>query len=826
MPRAPSAVPGCQGAIGSRPDRKLQASCGQMMRCVVLVDIERISDRKIKPRRRKKIAPTSGSAPVPDGRLVAHSPGHRGTWHWYEDHARGTGDLARQFAGAWGGGDLAYRLGRDHDTGKGACAWQDGLIEEATTGRETTRPSHSDAGALLFAKAVGQYPILLPSAGVILGHHTGLSAWSDVRTRLKALTADSREVDEAIRRVAEIMPEILDRACPSAPDWLDPSDQVGVEMFVRMTFSAVVDADRLDTAAHFKPGPHCRPHLDMRDLWERYESRRQAALAERRRSVGSSWLDKLREDVYQEAIKTAARKPGVYRLHLPTGAGKTFTGGGFALHHAALHGLRRVVVAVPFISITEQNAAEYRRLLDPDDGPQVVLEHHSAVNLEALDQHATQSGAAKNMSRARNHPQPGRWTKLAAENWDAPFIVTTTVRLIESLFGNTPAATRRLHRLANSVIVLDEVQALPDALLTPILSGLRELVEHYGVTLVLSSATQPELAALNPWRSDLPQRDIIATPAPLFRRLRRVRYEWRTGSDVTLERIAAEAADHDQALIVVNGTKDANHVHKTWLGNLEKNPGALHLSTRMTGGHRRKTIEAAKQRLAAALDTLLVSTSLIEAGVNLDFPRGYRAKSLPESEQQAAGRVNREGHRPAEDSVMTIFEPRDGLDPRAIYNRCGIAAASRRFGNELAHPDDLDTLRSYYQHRYRLQAGRSSTDLNGATGEAIEALRRDLNYPEVARRMQMIDNEHSLAVVVIRSQLNQNDRQAAQKAVEQLRSGIPTPETYRTLQDHMASIPQHELETAISAGHAAEIVGDLHQWTGPYHPQRGIEPPT
>jgi CRISPR-associated endonuclease/helicase Cas3 len=245
----------------------------------------------------------------------------------------------------------------------------------------------------------------------------------------------------------------------------------------------------------------------------------------------------------------------------------------------------------------------------------------------------------------------------------------------------------------------------------------------------------------------------------------------------------------------------------------------------MTGGHRRETIQATKQRLEEGLDTLLVSTSLIEAGVNLDFPRGYRARSTPESEQQAAGRVNREGKRPVKDSVMTIFDPRDGLNPEVVYNTCAIAAASRRFGDGLADPDDLDVLRSYYQHRYRLQAGQHSKDPNGATGEVIEALRAKLHYPEVAHRMRLIDNEHSVAVVVIRPQLEEETRQAAQKAVDQLRRGLPTPTTYRILQEHMASIPERELELAINAGHAIEVAGDLHQWVGPYHPQRGIEPP-
>ncbi|MEV1007613.1 CRISPR-associated endonuclease Cas3'' [Streptomyces sp. NPDC049881] len=750
--------------------------------------------------------------PVPPGRLVAHSPGHRGTWHWYEDHARGTAERAREFARIWGGGELACRLGRDHDLGKCTCVWQDGLIEENVSGRKAHRPPHKDAGAALLARIAGDQPVLTPFAGVIEGHHTGLSAWADLRVRLKALMADPAEVDEAVSRAARVMPEMLDGTAPTLPSWLDPRDAASVEMLVRMTFSAVVDADRLDTAAHFRPTAPRGADPSMAELWERYEARRRDSLAKRRRDRGESWLDALREKAYQEAIESAAGAQGVYRLHLPTGMGKTFTGGGFALRHAALRGLRRVIVAVPFISITDQNAKVYRDLLDPEHGAPVVLEHHSAVNFEATD---------------RRHSGPKPWAKLAAENWDAPFIVTTTVRLIETMFGNSPSAVRRLHRVAGSVLVLDEVQSLPDDLLTPILSGLRELVQHYGVTLVLSSATQPELAALNPWRNGLPQRDIVADPAPLFEKLRRVTYDWRTGPDVTLGSIAAEAAAHGRALVVVNGTKDAVAVHRAWLGGEEEDPGILHLSTRMTGGHRKEVIGTTKERLASGLPTLLVSTSLIEAGVDLDFPRGFRARSLPESEQQAAGRVNREGNAAAEDSLMTVFEPTDGLRPHAIHNRCGIAAASRRFGDgRLADPDDLDALRSYYRHRYRLQAGTSATDPDGATGEVIEALREKLDFPEVARRMRMIDNEYSVTVVVIRSVLGEDDRRTAREAVEKFRTGVPTPDTFRALRDHMASIPRKELEAALLTGHARGIAGDLHEWTGPYHPQRGIEPPS
>ncbi len=200
----------------------------------------------------------------------------------------------------------------------------------------------------------------------------------------------------------------------------------------------------------------------------------------------------------------------MYRLPAPTGSGKTLAAGGFALHHARAHQLRQVVVAVPFISITEQNADIYRRLLDRSGEPPVVLEHHSGVE---LDDRAG-GGAAR------------WWRRLASENWDAPFVVTTTVQLFQSLFDHRPAAMRKLHRLARSVIVLDEVQALPDRLLLPILSALRTLAESFGTTVLLASATQPSYWELGPFRG-LPVTDVIADPASLHASFRRVRWEWQ-----------------------------------------------------------------------------------------------------------------------------------------------------------------------------------------------------------------------------------------------------------------------------------------------------------
>ena len=269
-------------------------------------------------------------------------------------------------------------------------------------------------------------------------------------------------------------------------------------------------------------------------------------------------------------------EPGVFRLAAPTGSGKTISAGAFALHHAAAHGLRRVIVAVPFLTITEQNAQVYRDLLEaPGTG----------VSSWSITVALTSTGLADG----------GR--KLAADNWDAPFMVTTTVRLFESLFDRRPAAMRRLHRLAGAVIVLDEVQSLPHQMLIPILDGLRTLIRHFGATVVLASATQPDFWYLSPWRDS---RRLRSSPnrQRWCPRLRRVDFDWRLDPDQDLAGLAADAAVSGQAMVVVNTTADARTVFDAWRGTVPAGV-AWHLSTRMCAAHRRRVLAEVRRRLAA-----------------------------------------------------------------------------------------------------------------------------------------------------------------------------------------------------------------------------------
>jgi CRISPR-associated endonuclease/helicase Cas3 len=364
-------------------------------------------------------------------------------------------------------------------------------------------------------------------AAAVDGHHGGLPAVAALKNQLNGADAGMRAGwQEAIERAVAVVPAVRGGPPLAWPAWLDAAhsrDPLVTDLLMRMVFSAVVDADFLDTEAHFRGQGRPGSCIATADLAGRYEQGRMALLAELRSSPADGW----REEVYAQAVAAAAGPGGMYRLPAPTGSGKTLAAGAFALHHARIHRLRHVVVAVPFISITEQNAQVYRRLLDRPGEDPVVLEHHSGADLDE-----------------RGHRGPW-WRRLAAENWDAPFVVTTTVQLFQSLFDHRPAAMRKLHRLARSVLVLDEVQALPDRLLLPILSALRMLAECFGTTVLLASATQPAYWKLTPFHG-LPVTDVIADPKPLYTRFRRVRYEWQLAPKPTLGQVARQAAPEPQ----------------------------------------------------------------------------------------------------------------------------------------------------------------------------------------------------------------------------------------------------------------------------------------
>jgi CRISPR-associated endonuclease/helicase Cas3 len=569
-------------------------------------------------------------------------------------------------------------------------------------------------------------------------------------------------------------------------------------MGVRMVFSALVDADHLDTAAHFQglPSPLVEPPVDMAELVRRFEERRRAMLADRPPSP----IDDVRSDLYDAAVRGAAGPGGVYRLPAPTGSGKTITSAGFALHHAAQRRKARVIVAVPFLTITEQNADVYRTLLGED----TVLEHHSQAEFDRDD-------------------GEGR-LRLAAENWDAPFVVTTTVQLFDSLFGRKPARSRKLHRLTNAVLVLDEVQALPVPLLVPILDALKLLAEHFRTTVLLTSATQPAFDSLEVWKT-LPITNLVDRPVELFRELRRAHYEWRVDPKPELTEVADEVAEQRQALVVVNTVNHARRMFRLLAERAEV--PVRHLSARMCPLHRRTVLDEVRALLANDKPVLLVSTQLIEAGVDVDFPVVFRALAPAESLQQAAGRANREGHRDELGRVI-VFDASDTSLPD--FYRTAVGSTEVFFGPDLAYPDDVTELDRYYQHLY------NTIDANhGKRGRKIQERRSKLDFLSVAEgpfpdggltlprdkklAFRMID-EDTVPVAVT------SYRDTAQ--VEALLDALRTPdgprrETFRALRPYIVTIPYEIVTSSAFKAMCQPVVGELWEWPGDYDEQLGID---
>ncbi|MCP2166769.1 CRISPR-associated helicase Cas3' [Goodfellowiella coeruleoviolacea] len=723
--------------------------------------------------------------------MWAHSPSEKNsTWHALVDHLWSTAALARQFADPFDAGDLAATLGLFHDAGKASCEWQEKLKRVAGTGGKVGLDHKKLGTQLVYGRA-------RLAALAVLGHHGGLKN----RAELKRCLSEAPNQD-ALRRFFSVVPEAS--ALAEGPSLVPPSwstDPLLAELGIRMVFSALVDADHLDTGAHRAglPGPRVAAPADMADLLRRFEHNRVAMLAARASAPTAAPVDKIRADLYDSVIRQAAGKPGVFRLPAPTGSGKTITSAGFALRHAAEHGKARVIVAVPFTTITEQNAGVYRRLLGAD----VVLEHHSNTELDA------------------------RGLRLAAENWDAPFVVTTTVQLFDSLFGNMPARSRKLHRLANSVLVLDEVQALPLPLLVPVLSGLRLLAEHFHTTVLLASATQPPFEHLDVWRS-LRVTELVRDRVELFSQLRRVRYEWWLDPRPTLAEVAAEIARQPQALAVVNTVVQARTLFRL-VAELRPDIPVHHLSTRMYPLHRQHVLTEVRTRLAAGEPVLLVSTQLIEAGVDVDFPVVFRALAPAQSLQQTAGRANREGKRP-EPGRVVVFHAADTAVPS--FYRAEVDKTTGHFGPG-RDPDDPDLLTDYYRSLYTglnldqaqrgtvIQHNRASQDFESvARGPLIDAGASERRDPRLAFRM--ID-EDPVPVVVT----DHVDGARVRQLLDQVRAAQgPLGEVFRELRRYTVSIPRavaadpavRALCRPVLAGHQ-----DLWEWIDDYDEHVGID---
>ena len=712
--------------------------------------------------------------------LIGHSarpPEQPDTQSLY-DHLRGVAKLAAEFAEPFGSEAFAEWLGWWHDAGKVAPDVQAYLRGE--TDRKQG-PDHSSAGML------EAWDVFDPLAVNIAGHHGGLADGSDLKERVTWKGEEERVVrarEQAATTLRSIAPAPDLHALPAFLSGGTEKDRKRRAAFwLRMLHSALIDADSLDTEAHFAPSKadvRGRAAPPLETLQERLEAEQAALIADAKPTD----VNRVRADIYKACLDAAQRPPGFFSLTVPTGGGKTRSALAFALRHAARHGLRRVVVALPYTSIIDQNADVYRKVL----GEEAVLEHHSAV---------------ESRSKPGDESEGERRLRLAAENWDAPVVVTTTVQLLESLYAARNGRLRKLHRIARSVIVLDEAQTLPPDLLLPTLEALRFLVEDYGCTVVLCTATQPAFAHREgaDYAGLLDVREIAPEPQRVYQMLRRVRYDVRVGEQWTWEEVADAMREMPQALAVLNTVGDALALYEAL-----DDPDAFHLSTRLCGAHRRAVLEEVKQRLAVGADVRLVSTQVVEAGVDIDFPLVLRALGPLDSLIQAAGRCNREGHR-AEDRVV-IFDPAEGKLPPGAY-RTGTDLTKtllRKYGDgfsEKLHDPDLPL--EYFALLY----GAQNLDKNRVT-----PLSESLSFRKVAQAYRLIPDETIGVVVPYRDgKLAEREQRLEQIA----RQGYATRDDFRAFQPYTVSLRKPDHERAVQEGLTAEVAPGLWRWRGSYN---------
>lgn len=586
-------------------------------------------------------------------------------WHPLDVHLRDTAISAETFAAVFGCGDWGHLVGLWHDLGKYSDAFQNYLRacnpEDGGHGGEISgRVDHSTAGAQ-HAAGLGQAGRLL--AYCIAGHHAGLPNNEDNEAGLSA------RLLKKVEPYSAAPDSLLNRTLPSPPRLKCPnarsSERMGFTLafFTRMLFSCLVDADYLDTEAFMKPERGTLRqggHASCAELLIRLN----AHLEEKERV--DTHVNRVRRDVLEACRSQAKLPPGLFSLNVPTGGGKTLSSLAFALAHAAEHGLHRVVYAIPFTSIIEQTADVFRIALG--DLHSEVLEYHG--NLPPDD-------PIRQSERSR----------LASENFDASLVVTTNVQIFESLFASRTSRCRKLHRLAKSVIILDEAQTLPPQLLAPTLAALEELVNNYGATVVLCTATQPAVERRERFPIGLQNvRPLIDEPTRLHMSLRRtaVTLLGATSNDDLVERLRGER----QVLCIVNSRRYATDVFQAL-----NDPGALHLSASMCAAHRSKVVAEIRRRLSPEVNApcRVISTQVIEAGVDIDFPAVFRAAAGLDSIAQASGRCNREGRLldPNGDPRLGrvfIFE----YDAKAYPTSPMIRRASDCF-REVA-PDHLDDL--------------------------------------------------------------------------------------------------------------------------------------
>lgn len=664
-------------------------------------------------------------------------------------HLKNVSAYAETFAGQFDAGEVGAVLGILHDLGKYQRNFQDRIrgsnlkVDHATLGAKKLIEEWGDLGRLF--------------GMIISGHHTGLKD-SGVGSNFGDDTYSSR-INNYIGQEIDCEDEIdvKFKVNHKKLNCDKQSEAFALATYIKMLFSSLVDADWTDTEEYMKDIIRTGVQCSIEELKEKLKNNMP--------KNDGSYLNTIRAEILSSCLAAAQNEQGLFTLTVPTGGGKTLSSLAFALEHAFKHNLRRVIYVIPYTSIIEQNADVISKCL----GKNYVLEHHSNsennINNDGIEDHDFER---------TDEQQRFKW---ASENWDIPIILTTNVQFFESFFSNKPSKTRKLHNITNSVVIFDEAQMLPRELLSPSMYAISELVMNYRVTAVLCSATQPTIG--NYKYNSITTKEIIINTVELFNKLKRVEYEM-VGKKDDYE-ILELLENNDRVLCVVNSRKHASVLYTLVKNNC--NGSVYHLSTLMHAMHRRQTLKIIKDELKMNKNIIVISTSLIEAGVDIDFPVVVRSIAGIDSIIQAGGRANREGK--LNMGKVLIFEPtsEDGKIPKGIQSFVSITKEVIEILQEKAF--DVQGIEMYFKLLYRSSGTNDILDMKNILSE-FELINNNvkLNFQTAANKYKIID-DNTYNIII-------NTTDESKSLVSGIRRGVINQDIERIIQQYSVSVYENE----------------------------------
>lgn len=683
-----------------------------------------------------------------------------------KEHLDNVAGLCEEFINPISSKRIGTVLGYLHDVGKYSEDFQRRIRGE------NIRVPHADGGAKILEEyyADTTNPIYRLMTYVVYGHHNGLHDYgTSVQGMCRQLQLPSSDISHwknEIGVLTTIVPQDLHLKLRGTQKEVVAFT---LQFYTRFLLSCLVDADRID-AQNFPCGEASRAMLknvSMDMLKQRYDE----YMDKIKKRASLSRLNTIRNKILKDCLEKGAQKPGIYSLTVPTGGGKTLSSLGFALTHAAIHHKKRIIYAIPFTSIIEQNAQIFADVL----GREYVLEHHS------------------NYENPYSKKEELIKFQLAQENWYEPIVVTTNVQFFETLFSHKATKVRKLHNIAQSIIILDEIQSLPNKYIKPCLAALNELVENYGCTIVLCSATQPEYHKNKLFLEEVKIQEIIQEPSELFKALKRTE-EHYIGAQ-SIEEISTKVRENKQVLCIVNTKRHARELFNLLDGEVN----CFHLSTNMHPKHRKDVLHTIRTLLNEGKPCRVIATQLIEAGVDIDFPIVYRSITGIDSIVQAAGRCNREGK--LEKGNVYVFKPEDNYIGKEYLAR--IAAIGEWILNNEKGSLTLNSISEYFKQLFDI----TSQNLDYyhilklcANGiENPKDIRFD--FEKISSKFKFIENQGYSLIIPTEEDVN--------VLLEQIKFTHSVKSVIRKLAPYTISIKKYELDTLEEAGALRIVEGSL-----------------